>query len=78
MTTTTTAPATFTTTDPNTLRSIVWTVEHITAHGPNVTANYGWTHGLLVSRPKGRRYYAIDVQIVDGEIVKHSTARIAF
>jgi len=72
----TTTPATITTTDRNTLRPIVWTVDHAVEHGPNTTRSLGWTHGLLVSRPKGRRFYAIDVTIVDGEVVKASAPRV--
>lgn len=75
---TTTAPATITTIDQNTGREIVWTVEHVREHGQNVTAQYGWTHGLLVSRPKGRRFYCVDIKIVDGQTVKYSAARVAF
>lgn len=66
----TTALATLTTIDQFTLRPIHWNVESVSE-----MTMYGWTHQYLVTRPKGRSTYVIDVTLVGDVVVKHSSAR---
>ena len=69
----TTALTTITTTDQNTRRPIIWNVDHMAER-----SECGWTHQLMVSRPKGRSTYIVWVAIEAGEIVKHSNPKKAW
>lgn len=69
----TTALATITTTDQNTRRPIVWTIE-----SAREQAYKGWTHSLLLTRPKGRSTYVMDVEMIGDVVVRHSSARKAW
>lgn len=69
---------TVTTVDQNTGRPVVWNVEHVTAHGDNTRGAYGYTHVLAVSRPKGRRVYALHVEMIGDVVVRHSTPTVMF
>lgn len=69
---------TLTTADQNTGRQITWNVNYVHENGPNVRREYGWTHTLGVSRPKGRRGYAVDVELIGDVVVRHNTPRVAF
>lgn len=61
--------------DQNTNRPVIWNIDHAVEAGPNVTRLYGWTHALMISRPKGRRIYAIDAEIIGDVIVRHNAPR---
>lgn len=75
---TTKTPETFTTTDQNTRREITWNVDFVQEAGPNVEEQYGWTHFMGVSRPKGRRSYSVWVKVVDGKVARHSNPVVSF
>lgn len=69
---------TITLTDQNTGRPVTWNVEASSEHGPNVRSRYGWTHTVMVSRPKGRRVYAMDVELVGDVVVRNNQPRKMF
>lgn len=60
--------------DQNTRRTITWNVDVVMDNeGTQIQAQYGWTHSLGLSRPKGRRSYIAHAVIVGGEVTKLST-----
>lgn len=76
--TNTTHPATVTTTDQNTGRTITWDVGYFSPCLPNTLADakrngQPWTHMIGLSRPKGRRLYSAWAEVNEtGEIVQMS------
>jgi len=71
--TTATPLDTITTKDQNTGRQITWNVGHAAEIDP--AKSYGWTHTIMVSRPKGRAVYVMHAELIGDVIVRHSNPR---
>jgi len=69
----TTIHSTVTLTDPQTLRPVHYNVDFVKQLTP--TERSPWTHQIVMTRPRGRKAYIVDVVVIGDVIVKHTRPR---